>query len=110
MRVAMGYALPNTPEATFHCNPIPAGYARVGVDEIEPGYDGLELDIPGGEGEVHTCRSRPCSHSMEKGLHRLSTLGAKATGSSEYRCPARGILARGITAPVLPTSRGIPLR
>jgi hypothetical protein len=51
MRVAKGYALPNTPRVTFHSNPIPAGYARVRVDEIEQGYDGLELDIPGGDGE-----------------------------------------------------------
>jgi hypothetical protein len=51
LHVAKGYALPNTPDATFHYNPIPTGYARVGVDEIEPGYDGLELDFPRGDGE-----------------------------------------------------------
>ena len=51
MKVAVGFALPNEPEGTIHVNPIPAGYARVGVDEVLPGYDSLELDIPGGEGE-----------------------------------------------------------
>src|SRR3990170_7436931 len=51
MKVAVGFALPNAPEATIHGNPIPAGYARVGVDEVLSGYDSLELDIPGGEGE-----------------------------------------------------------
>jgi len=51
VRVATGYALPNTPGVLWHCNPVPAGYARVAVDAIEPGYDELLLDIPGGEGE-----------------------------------------------------------
>ena len=51
VRVATGYALPNTPDVLWHFNPVPAGYARVAVDAIEPGYDELQLDIPGGEGE-----------------------------------------------------------
>src|SRR3990170_971724 len=51
MKVADGYAYTNPPEATFHCNPIPAGYARVGVDEVMTGYSGLQLDIPGGDKE-----------------------------------------------------------
>ena len=36
MKVAVGFALPSAPGATYHCNPIPAGYARVGVDEVQP--------------------------------------------------------------------------
>ncbi len=32
------------PEATFHCAPIPEGYARVLVDEVVGPYSGLELD------------------------------------------------------------------
>jgi len=51
MKVADGYALANPPEATFHCNPIPAGYARVGVDEVMSGYHDLLLDIVGGDEE-----------------------------------------------------------
>jgi hypothetical protein len=35
-KVAVGVALPNAPEATIHGNPVPAGYARVGVDEVLP--------------------------------------------------------------------------
>jgi hypothetical protein len=31
---------------------IRAGYARVGVDAIVPGYESLELDIPGPEEET----------------------------------------------------------
>jgi hypothetical protein len=52
MKVAVGYALPCTPGATYHCSPIPAGYARVGVDEVQPEFRSLELDMPGGEGET----------------------------------------------------------
>ena len=50
-KVADGFAYTNPPEATFHCNPIPAGYARVGVDEVVAQYSGLELDIPRGDDE-----------------------------------------------------------
>ena len=53
MKVADGVAYTNSPDATFHCNPIPAGYACVVVDEVVDQYSGLELDIPGGD-EEHT--------------------------------------------------------
>jgi hypothetical protein len=33
MKVAVGYALPIGPNATYHCRPIPHGYAMAGVDE-----------------------------------------------------------------------------
>ena len=52
MKVADAVAFTNPPEATFHCNPIPAGYARVLVEVVDQ-YSGLELDIPGGDDE-HT--------------------------------------------------------
>ena len=42
--VAVGFALPNEPRASYHVGQIPAGYARVGVDEIIPGFETLELD------------------------------------------------------------------
>ena len=52
MKVADAVAFSNSPEATFHCNPIPAGYARVLVDEVvDPPYSELQLDIPGGDDE-----------------------------------------------------------
>ena len=53
LKVADGVAYTNSPDATFHCNSIPAGYARVMVDEVVDQYSGLELDIPGGD-EEHT--------------------------------------------------------
>src|SRR4051812_27042929 len=51
MKVALGFALPCPPEVTYHGSQILAGYARVGVDEVEPTCRSLELDIPAGEGE-----------------------------------------------------------
>ena len=51
IKVADGFALPNPPGALHHCNPIPPGYARVGVDEVVTEYQELNLDFPGGEGQ-----------------------------------------------------------
>ena len=50
-KVAVGYALPNEPGASYHLGDIPAGYAHVGVDEIVPGFEMLNLEIPGGDEE-----------------------------------------------------------
>src|SRR4051812_28763352 len=50
-KVADGFALPNPPGALHHCNLIPPGYARVGVDEVVMEYQELNLDFPGGEGQ-----------------------------------------------------------
>ena len=51
VKVALGFGLPCATNATWHGHEIPAGYARVGVDEIMPGFETLELDIPGGDEE-----------------------------------------------------------
>ena len=37
MKVAVGYAVPMGPTPTFHCSPVPHGYAIVGVDEVSKG-------------------------------------------------------------------------
>jgi hypothetical protein len=52
MKVAVGYALSCEPGVTWHSRRIPDGYARVGVDEIVPGYESLELDMAGPEDEA----------------------------------------------------------
>jgi hypothetical protein len=39
MKVADSYALSCEPGVTWHSRQIPVGYARVGVDEIVPGYE-----------------------------------------------------------------------
>ena len=61
VKVADVVAYTNPPEATFHCNPIPNGYAPVMVDEVVDQYSGLELDIPGGDEE----------HTLEDAKHRI---------------------------------------
>jgi hypothetical protein len=63
-KVAIGTALPCLPDALHHGNPIPAGYARVTMDDIVlgfarvmvdgivSGFEDLEIDIPTPEGDV----------------------------------------------------------
>src|SRR4051812_47914412 len=48
MKVAVGYALPIGPTPTYHCRPVPEGYAVVGVDEIMPTFEVLDLHYPAG--------------------------------------------------------------
>jgi hypothetical protein len=52
MKVAVGNLLPSGPGQLWHGREIRAGYARVGVDAIMPGYESLELDIAGPEEET----------------------------------------------------------
>jgi hypothetical protein len=51
LRVAHGMALPVQARPTFHGSEVPAGYSTVSVEEVVAGYEDLELDHPGGEGE-----------------------------------------------------------
>ena len=53
LKAAVGSVVPPRAEGTFHCRPIPYGYAIVTMDEIMEGFEGLELDYPTGEGEIH---------------------------------------------------------
>ena len=46
VKAAVGSVYPTEPGATFHCRPIPEGYARVMVDEITEGFEDLLLDHP----------------------------------------------------------------
>ena len=62
VKAAVGSVLPTEPGATYHCRPIPEGYARVMVDEITDGFEDLELDHPTGEGETRlgSALKTPC--------------------------------------------------
>ena len=62
VKAAVGSVLPTEPGATYHCRPIPEGYARVMVDEITEGFEDLQLDHPTGEGETRLGSSlkTPC--------------------------------------------------
>ena len=51
VKAAVGSVYPTKPDTTFHCRPIPEGYAKVMVDEITEGFEDLRLDHPTGEGE-----------------------------------------------------------
>ena len=50
-RVAYGMASPPNTSKTYHGGQIPDGFAVVSLDQIVEGYEQLEMDMPGGEGE-----------------------------------------------------------
>ena len=52
IKVAVGYALPPVRGGTYHCRPIPDGYAVVGVDEVVKGFEQAKLDHATGEGDT----------------------------------------------------------
>ena len=52
MKVAEGYALAADSTALWLGNVIPDGYARVGVDQVEPAYKSLNLDFPRADDET----------------------------------------------------------
>ena len=49
--VAHGIAEVPIQGGTIHGRPIPEGYARVMVDRVDLGWEDLDLEIPGGDGE-----------------------------------------------------------
>src|SRR6185503_15688002 len=49
--VAYGTAMPTQPGDVYHGQQISAGSTRVGVEQAGQGWETLELDIPGGDGE-----------------------------------------------------------
>ena len=50
LKAAVSSIVPTEPDGTFHCRPIPHGYAVVTVDEVMKGFEELKLDHPTGEG------------------------------------------------------------
>ena len=45
--VAVGQAHPTGEGVLLHSHPLPAGYAKVNIDELAKGrYHGVELDLP----------------------------------------------------------------
>ena len=41
VKAGVGSVAPPEPGATYHCRPIPEGYARVMVDEITEGFEDI---------------------------------------------------------------------
>ena len=50
--VAHGIAEVPIDGGTIHGQPVPEGYARVQVDRVESGWEDLDLEILGGDGET----------------------------------------------------------
>src|SRR3954468_8773569 len=76
-KAAIGTVRPPRPEGTFHCRPIPQGYAIVTVDEIHEGYEELELDYPTGEGENRLSQAVKTPCLWRKELIRLTNWTAR---------------------------------
>ena len=74
VKAAVGSVFPPSLRATFHCRPIPQGYAVVMVDEITEGFEELQLDHPTGEGEIPAGSCYAYSVSMAEGAHQASEL------------------------------------
>ncbi|KAK1696106.1 hypothetical protein QYE76_012803 [Lolium multiflorum] len=79
VKVAVGYVLPafgaEGEPATWHGSEIPAGFARVGVDSVVPSWETLQLDIPGGDGGLHSERCWEKSFSGKE-EHQAARLGS----------------------------------
>jgi len=92
--VAHGIAEVPVQGGTIHGRPIPEGYARVMVDRVEPGWEDLDLEIPGGDGEeeigqaVHT-------YLLEQALHTICTIGQAR--KTFHRCIDSRLRARNFT-------------
>ena len=68
VKAVVGSVFPPSPGATFHCRPIPQGYAVVMVDEIMEGFEELQLDHPTGKGEMQLglALKTPCLWRKER--------------------------------------------
>ena len=114
VKAAVGSVYPTEPGATFHCRPIPEGYARVMVDEITEGFEDLELDHPTGEGETRlgSALKTPCLWRKE--LIKLPNWTAPASKGTPPPPPAsdQGTQppspARGGTPPPSPPAPARP--
>nr|CAE04204.2 OSJNBa0011E07.13 [Oryza sativa Japonica Group] len=78
-------AIPTDISGTYHCRPIPAGYSRVEVEMVEAVYEDLELDYPGGDGEMHL---RDTSHAIILWRKRYIILPRRQAASRAPSLPA----------------------
>jgi hypothetical protein len=57
------HGIAQVPRGTIHCMEIPQGYSRVQVDIVESGWEDLDLEVHGGDGETligHTIHTWIC--------------------------------------------------
>jgi hypothetical protein len=54
MKVVVGYSLPIIGRnPIYHCHLIPHGYVVARVDQVMSAFEQLNLDYPGGEGDLY---------------------------------------------------------
>jgi hypothetical protein len=108
VKAAVGSVRPPEPDATYHCRPIPEGYARVMVDEIMDGFEDLPLDHPTGEGEKHlgSALKTPCL--WRKDLIKLPNWTPPATQSTPPPPPPPPPASDQGTPPPDPARGGTP--
>jgi hypothetical protein len=85
LKVAVGQALVIQPGELYHCGQIPDGYARVGVDEIMPGFESLELELPGGDEEKTLADVK---HAFALWPKKYIVLSEQAKSTPRSRSPA----------------------
>ena len=69
--------------------PIPEGYARVMVDRVEPGWEDLDLEIPGGDGEEELGQAIHTASEGEGAEHE--GLGPTVTASEGEEAEHKGL-------------------
>ena len=108
VKAAVGSVLPPEPDATYHCRPIPEGYARVMVDEITEGFEDLRLDHPTGEGETRlgSALKTPCLWRKE--LIKLPNWTAPASKGTPPPPPPPPPASDQGTQPPSPARGGTP--
>ena len=108
VKAAVGSVLPPEPGATYHCRPIPEGYARVMVDEITEGFEDLQLDHPTGEGETRlgSALKTPCLWRKE--LIKLPNWTAPASKGTPPPPPPPPPASDQGTQPPSPARGGTP--
>nr|TKW39630.1 hypothetical protein SEVIR_1G191800v2 [Setaria viridis] len=88
--VAHGIAEVPVPGGTIHGVQIPEGYARVQLDRVEIGWEDLDLEIPGGNGETelgHTIHTWICWAKRYIRFPQIDTVPASSPQRSRHRSP-----------------------
>ncbi|RLM61613.1 hypothetical protein C2845_PM14G08240 [Panicum miliaceum] len=88
--VAHGIAEVPIQGGTIHGAPIPEGYARVLVDRVEKGWEDLDLEIPGGDGEEklqHALHTWICWNKRYIRFPQGTTYSAASAQNARSRSP-----------------------